>query len=1376
MITLDDFIKQSKLLGFISPPFEESVHVDRPERWEKGGYWSEASGDDPNRAGKALVSAGYGDSEGQIGALKSKEDQEPEFDIEKLSKCEKVYWFNCYSSDSKYKKFITPESFCFDFETEILTEDGWKRTNKVNMSDKVATLNPITKELEYESPIQIAEFDYNGKMYHLKTKQVDMLVTPNHLLFASTTGTDNQNTLPGKERFKLVSAEAMYGRTKIFKKDAIWRGSPIEFFSVPPVLHLKHQSNGGMSYITIPPNMDVRYRGIRYRSIPTNVNYLLEFNSTQEIKIPIVTWLKFFGLWLAEGSVTKGSIPIGNDDRGLLEEVQELMSQSNYRPHIYGHERGFQLVICNMQLANYLRQFGHAEDKFIPNEIKKLSPQLLRVFLEYYLKGDGSRRMVRNGMNPRINAWTISKKLSDDLQEIALKVGMAANCYARDRIGRTTTDRFGKNYTVRHIEYAITFTYQTTPLQNTYPCRAPKSNIEEWVDYVGKVWCVRTKNGIVYVRRNGKAYWTGNSHPAKASFGLIERIYKHLEQLELLKPNDVVVDFMAGCYDDKTEILTEDGWKFFRELTYTDSVCTLNQENNGIQYQFPIRIIEKPYRGKMLLISSKQVNLAITPDHNMYVAKRQAQYKRRQWQFMLHSADTIYRRPVLFKKDGVWEGEDIEYFILPSTIYNGNSYQPQQLIQERSLAIEPWLQFFGFWLAEGFTVREHGYTSGVCNNNRILLYEIQQILKDLGFNSTINLPQVDIYSKQLFTYLTQFGHAENKFIPQWIKNLPPNRLKTLLHWYARGDGYTSTDNRRNTNRLICWTSSTKLRDDLQEIALKVGWSANYNLATKKGEQNKMKDGRIITAQHDNWSVSFNTRQNTPINNSIYNEWVAKRRGKNLKTRELWIDYDGMVYCVEVPNHVIYVRREGKPVWCGNSGRIPLLASMKGYSTVSIELESHFTKMIEDNKKQAEKVIGRNLDMTIIKGDARKLSELLEHGGVGVVSPPYYQQGDKPNPDDPTISIKGRGYARNIYSENDNNIGNLPDKPSRVGVVSPPYEQVMERNKPGHPNILNADTEMRKLREGQLTYGNSPAQIGNLKVEPSKIGIVSPPYQDTNMKNEITFKMTQQKGSSLFGRNPEGASFQYGKGNNYSEKNIGNLKDSPAQIGNLKDEPSKVGIVSPPYGDVMADQGHDPEKDKVYLEKGIFKNNYNPDNKDNIGNQTQETYTSAMNLVYSEAFKAGISPLVIITKNPTRDGALRRLDLSTISMLQKSGYQILDYHRAVLFKISKNVTLDGSKEAESYKGRLSFFKRLSLQAGNVAAQFEDIIISVNPNGNFGKVGAVSPPYLESQHVESSGLDPLITSKGTIRGRGFYSQGGSSLVKYSSNPDNIGNLKD
>lgn len=30
------------------------------------------------------------------------------------------------------------------------------------------------------------------------------------------------------------------------------------------------------------------------------------------------------------------------------------------------------------------------------------------------------------------------------------------------------------------------------------------------------------------------------------------------------------------------------------------------------------------------------------------------------------------------------------------------------------------------------------------------------------------------------------------------------------------------------------------------------------------------------------------------------------------------DYKGKVYCIEVPSHVLMVRRNGKPVWCGNS--------------------------------------------------------------------------------------------------------------------------------------------------------------------------------------------------------------------------------------------------------------------------------------------------------------------------------------------------------------------------------------------------------------------------------------------------------------------------
>ena len=31
----------------------------------------------------------------------------------------------------------------------------------------------------------------------------------------------------------------------------------------------------------------------------------------------------------------------------------------------------------------------------------------------------------------------------------------------------------------------------------------------------------------------------------------------------------------------------------------------------------------------------------------------------------------------------------------------------------------------------------------------------------------------------------------------------------------------------------------------------------------------------------------------------------------------YVDYNGMIHCVEVPNNIIMVRRNGKPMWCGN---------------------------------------------------------------------------------------------------------------------------------------------------------------------------------------------------------------------------------------------------------------------------------------------------------------------------------------------------------------------------------------------------------------------------------------------------------------------------
>jgi len=76
-------------------------------------------------------------------------------------------------------------------------------------------------------------------------------------------------------------------------------------------------------------------------------------------------------------------------------------------------------LILNKQLSLYLRKFGHASQKFVPEEIKKLPPKKIKIFLNAYMLGEGNIQ--------KETFITSSKKLADDLQELILKCGWASN-------------------------------------------------------------------------------------------------------------------------------------------------------------------------------------------------------------------------------------------------------------------------------------------------------------------------------------------------------------------------------------------------------------------------------------------------------------------------------------------------------------------------------------------------------------------------------------------------------------------------------------------------------------------------------------------------------------------------------------------------------------------------------------------------------------------------------------------------------------------------------------------------------------------------------------------------------------------------------------
>jgi len=339
-----------------------------------------------------------------------------------------------------------------------------------------------------------------------------------------------------------------------------------------------------------------------------------------------------------------------------------------------------------------------------------------------------------------------------------------------------------------------------------------------------------------------------------------------------------------SCYSGDTEILTENGWKLFKDLQKNEKVATLNPKTEEIEYRIPTRYIEDDYDGKMYYLHTSQINQLVTPNHKMFIKRKN--WKAKWLPYYFDYAENIAGKCwYAYKKNGKWNG------ISKKTInINGNE-----------IKIEDWIDYFGFWIAEGWTNFNppYGYISGVRNQNTEILSELKNKLERNGIHSFITkrTNQLLISNKSVYTYLKQFGKSYQKFIPKEIKNLDSKLLKKLLDSYLRGDG------RIEKTRITATTASKQLRDDLQEIALKVGWSANYY---KKDTSRECYIGkRKIFPRHLHWTISFIRKRNEPVVHATNNF-------------DEWINYKGKIYCVEVPNHTVYVRRNGKPCWSGNS--------------------------------------------------------------------------------------------------------------------------------------------------------------------------------------------------------------------------------------------------------------------------------------------------------------------------------------------------------------------------------------------------------------------------------------------------------------------------
>jgi glycosyltransferase involved in cell wall biosynthesis len=351
-----------------------------------------------------------------------------------------------------------------------------------------------------------------------------------------------------------------------------------------------------------------------------------------------------------------------------------------------------------------------------------------------------------------------------------------------------------------------------------------------------------------------------------------------------------------GCYDDTTELLTGSGWKLFKDIVFEDKICTLNK-NHVIEYHCPDKIIEKNWDGQMYKISGRFicVDLLVTPDHNMYVQKEYHNRIGKGVGWIFEEAKKGFGLCRYFKKDGIWNKQPIDCIEICG----------------RKLKTEHWLEFLGYYLSEGSSTitKRHDYIVQIRQYGENLSKMAKALARvTVGKINIRKDGRVVVNDKHLAVYLKEkFGHCYDKYIPRHIlNNCSKAQLRILFDALMLGDGH---DNRTNGGGSCYYTSSVKLRDGFMELLLKIGLNGSYIKGHSKGDIIKIYD-KAYAAKEDHWVVRIKFKNNI-CGKIPYN--------KARKTYEEFVDYKGKVYCVNVPNHTLYVRRNGCPVWCGNSG-------------------------------------------------------------------------------------------------------------------------------------------------------------------------------------------------------------------------------------------------------------------------------------------------------------------------------------------------------------------------------------------------------------------------------------------------------------------------
>lgn len=417
------------------------------------------------------------------------------------------------------------------------------------------------------------------------------------------------------------------------------------------------------------------------------------------------------------------------------------------------------------------------------------------------------------------------------------------------------------------------------------------------------------------------------------------------------------VGWHPNCYSDDSEVLTNRGWKLFKDVFDDDLILSLNPTNRTPEWVESTNRQCYRYNGDMIHFFNKSLDCLVTPEHNMvYLNKNDGRIKNCQAKEYTKGKGAFYR-------GCEYESEDVAFYEIDNI----------------KIPFDLFCEFMGYWLSDGSTMGNAGVVisqqEGEPARDRIV-----NCVKRIGFEPHLDKQKVAFYSTPIRNYLKIFGKCSHKFIPSVIKNASVRQIRIFLNAFMLCDGYRrpcksfvgnhGTEFKSDKDEILYFTVSERMAGDLSELILKSGNRPSFSV-NKAGVSHKS-NGSIITSNYDCYSI----RECYSVTATVFHKEIQH--------------YDGFVYDLTLEkNHIMYIRRNGKCFWGSNCRcyKIPILKTEEEFwawdgrseaSTESVnevkDVPDSFKKWVLDNQRRIDNAKKRGTLPYFLKDNPSFLKE------------------------------------------------------------------------------------------------------------------------------------------------------------------------------------------------------------------------------------------------------------------------------------------------------------------------------------------------------------------------------------------------------------------